>query len=87
MGEPGIGETVLSGTGGEGDTAIRDPPQPMSPAKIHAPAAATIAGDTPMHNRRLTRDLGALPGLECPLLISPDCRTNQPRYYAWFLGI
>ena len=72
MGEPGMGDTVLTGTAGDGPTAIIEPPQPMSPAKIHAPAAATIASDTPMHSRRPTRGVSALSGLECALAISPE---------------
>src|ERR1039458_1181863 len=71
-----MGDTVLSGTGGEGDTAIIDPPQPMSPAKIHAPAAATIASDTPMHSRLPTRGLCAFIVLKSPWLIPPGVATR-----------
>lgn len=66
-----MGDTVLSGTGGDGEIAIIEPPQPTSPAKTQAPAAATIATDTPMHSLRPARGVSVLSRLERPLVICP----------------
>jgi len=51
MGEPGIGLTVLTGTGGDAGNERIDPPQPITPAQTHRDAVAMMASDTPMHSR------------------------------------
>jgi hypothetical protein len=83
IGEPAIGETVLTGTGGDGDTTI-EAPHPTSPASSQELAAAKIAIDTPMHRRGPTRDLRPLTGLALVLDTFPNCLMIQAQRYARF---
>ena len=67
MGEPGIGETVLTGTGGEGISAS-EAPQPATPAAKHKAPIARSALLLPNDCVRL--------GTRTPLAVA--CTLNLP---------